>query len=129
MESNKTLDYSKTAVLEKNVNINLPSDISNVKNKVKFLNYSNNKIACKVETEKSGILVLSEIWYPDWHPYIDGKLVELLKANYSFRAVVVPEGTHSVEMRYESSKFVNGFWMSITAIIVSIAGLFIMRKE
>ncbi|MFC2131469.1 YfhO family protein [Bacteroidota bacterium] len=129
METNINIDYSNTVVLEEPVDINLSESGQKPDNKVRITNYSNNNISCEVETGESGILVFSEIWYPDWKVYVDGEEAKLLKADYSFRAVVVPKGMHTVEMKYESSKFTFGVWLSMIVMLLSIAGLVVLRKE
>ena len=57
-----------------------------------------------VQSPAKGLLVFSEIHYPEgWVLTIDGEPAELLRVNYALRAVVVPEGSHEVEMRFEVS--------------------------
>ena len=56
----------------------------------------------QVQAPAKGLLVFSEIHYPEgWVLTIDGEPAELLRVNYAFRAAVVPEGAHAVEMRFE----------------------------
>ena len=56
----------------------------------------------QVQAPAKGLLVFSEIHYPEgWVLTIDGEPAELLRVNYAFRAAVVPEGSHAVEMRFE----------------------------
>ncbi len=55
----------------------------------------------QVQAPAKGLLVFSEIHYPEgWVLTIDGEPAELLRVNYAFRAAVVPEGSHEVEMRF-----------------------------
>jgi hypothetical protein len=59
--------------------------------------------------EGPGLLVVGEIHYPvGWHATIDGRPTEILQANHCLRALVVPPGARSVEMRYESRAFKQG---------------------
>jgi hypothetical protein len=56
----------------------------------------------RVSTPAKGLLVFSEIHYPEgWKLNIDGEPAELLRVNYAFRAVVVPAGDHTVEMAFD----------------------------
>ena len=56
----------------------------------------------RVSTPAEGLLVFSEIHYPEgWRITIDGEPVDLLRVNYAFRAVVVPAGQHEVKMWFE----------------------------
>ncbi|MBM3734981.1 MAG: YfhO family protein [Acidobacteria bacterium] len=47
-----------------------------------------------------GMVVLSETWFAGWTAEIDGKPALVYRVNGGMRAVVVPAGTHQVEMRY-----------------------------
>lgn len=129
IETNKNIDFSKTVVLEKNISTKNIDDSIPPENSIKFTKYSNNGITCDVSSQKDGILVFSEIWYPDWKAYLDGEEVEILKANYSFRAMEVPKGTHKIEMKYESDKFNVGLAISLITIALSIIGIIFLRKE
>ncbi len=40
------------------------------------------------------------MWLPGWTAYVDGERQEVVRANYTFRAVYVPQGSHSVRMVY-----------------------------
>lgn len=126
---NNGIDYSRTVVLEENINLNSTIYDSTTTGKVKITDFQNNALSCNVNTPRNGILIFSEIWYPDWKVYIDGKKSKLLKANYSFCAVQVPKGNHRVELKYESDKFITGLYIMLGAISLSIIGLILLRKE
>lgn len=52
-------------------------------------------------TPAGGHLVLSDPHYPGWRAYVDGFEVELLRANYLFRAVALPPGEHDVAFVFD----------------------------
>jgi uncharacterized membrane protein YfhO len=45
--------------------------------------------------------VLSEIYDPGWHAYLDGKSVPIYLVDYVLRGISVPGGSHRVALRYE----------------------------
>jgi uncharacterized membrane protein YfhO len=92
----KSLDLRKTAILDKDVNLQAGNGL----NKVEFINYSENKIILSVETSKKGVLVLTDNYYPGWKATVDGKESEILKTDYSFRGLAVPSGKHIIEFTF-----------------------------
>jgi hypothetical protein len=71
----------------------------------------------EVQTTATGnnLLFLSDAYYPKgWNAYIDGKETEILRLDYLFRGVIVPQGTHTVLMKFEPQMFYLGkqvsFW-------------------
>ena len=71
-------------------------------------------------TESPGLLTMSEIHLPGWQAYLDGERVDLLRANFAFRAVAIPAGTHRIELRYAPESLRLGLWIS------SMAGLLVL---
>ncbi|MBI2304978.1 MAG: YfhO family protein [Chloroflexi bacterium] len=55
-----------------------------------------NEVSIDVETAAPGYLLLSEVAYPGWRGYVDGREVPVLRADYIFKAVPLPAGSHQV---------------------------------
>jgi hypothetical protein len=53
-----------------------------------------------VQTGAAGLLVLSETYDPGWNAWVDGKQTDVRVADHALRAVAVPAGSHTVELRY-----------------------------
>ncbi len=47
-----------------------------------------------------GLLVVLDNHYPGWRATVDGEPADIVRANYTFRAVAVAAGTHVVRMDY-----------------------------
>jgi hypothetical protein len=62
--------------------------------------YTPNVVSMKVSTPIPQFLFLSDEYYPDWQATIDNKPLPIMRANYAFRAVLVPPGTHQVVFSY-----------------------------
>ncbi len=82
----------------------------------------------KYETTSAadGVVVFSEIFYPKgWHAFVDGKEAPLLRANYVLRAMEVPAGTHTIEMRFEPKPYVIGNTVTLASswlLLLVVAG-------
>ena len=59
---------------------------------------------------------------------VDGKPAEILNANVGFMAVQLPEGTHSVELHYETPNLRTGAILSLVGVVIVI-GLVILSKK
>ena len=63
---------------------------------VKITAYEPNQLTYDVRSATGGIVVFSEIFYPEWTATVDGKAVELGRVNYVLRALNVDKGHHTV---------------------------------
>ena len=52
----------------------------------------------------AGVLVLADNWYPGWEATLDGKRIDILRADAAIRGVAVPAGPHRIEMRYRPAR-------------------------
>ncbi|MEN3027032.1 MAG: YfhO family protein [Chlorobiota bacterium] len=76
--------------------------------------HKNEYIKLQVTATGHNFLFLSEIVYPPaWHATVDGRPAPIIKTNYAFRGIIVPPGTHTVELRYPSAAFERGRWVSL----------------
>jgi hypothetical protein len=70
--------------------------------RAELVSFTPDRQTYQVQTPADGLLVFSEIHYPEgWSITIDDEPAEMLRVNYAFRAVVVPQGNHEVEMAFE----------------------------
>ena len=70
-------------------------------------------------SDKDGIVVFSEIFYPfGWKATIDGQSAELFRANYLLRALRVPAGEHSISMVFDPDSIRKGNVISLVMIIL-----------
>lgn len=92
--------------------------------KAEFVQYGIQNLEIKTTTAGNNLLFLSETYYPQgWKAYIDGKETAIYRANYLFRAVVVPSGIHTLEMKFEPIGFYVGKNLSLATNIVVLGGL------
>ena len=66
-------------------------------------------------TGGTGVAVFSEIYYDKgWQAYLDGEPCDSFRADYLLRAMVLPEGQHTVEWRFRAPNW--GLAEAITLI-------------
>lgn len=62
--------------------------------------YEPNHLTYEVNSDKGGVLVFSEIYYPEWTATVDGQKAELGRVNYILRALSVKPGKHEVVLDF-----------------------------
>ncbi len=92
--------------------------------KAEFTRYSIHELDLTTTTAGNNLLFFSETYYPvGWKAFIDGKETPIYRANYLFRAVMVPAGVHKIEMKFEPRGFFIGKNLSFAANIITLGGL------
>ena len=62
--------------------------------------YEPNQLTYEVNSDKGGVIVFSEIYYPGWTATIDGEPAELGRVDYILRALSVKPGKHEVVLSF-----------------------------
>ena len=75
-----------------------PQDSTSV---VKLTAYAPNQLTYEVKSTTGGVMVFSEIYYPEWTATVDGKPVEIGRADYVLRALKVDKGQHQVVLTFD----------------------------
>lgn len=73
----------------------------------------------RIEAPAAGWVLHNMRFHPDWKVTIDGQPATLLRANHLVQAVAVPQGSHTVEFRYQP----NQIWAQIARYLVWLGGL------
>jgi hypothetical protein len=80
-----------------------------------------NKCVYKVSAKKDELAVFSEIYYPKyWKVDIDGKPADILQANYVLRAMLVPEGEHTITFQFIPTNWIMVRKVTLIASILII---------
>lgn len=77
-----------------------------------------NTLSGTVTAEKNSLLYLPIPFNKHWNAYIDGKKVDIMKANYAFIAVPITAGKHTVSLIYSNQTFKKALTLSVTAFIL-----------
>ncbi len=95
--------------------------------------YNLNSVVIEAEVEKSCIMVISEIYYPDWKARVDGEEMEMMTANHCLRALPVEPGRHTIRMEFSSdvirASFTASFISLALVIIVLVYATVINRRR
>jgi hypothetical protein len=83
--------------------------------------YELNRVGIRVQALDSSLLVLSDNYYPAWEATLNASPVPVIRANCTFRGVVVPPGESLVLFEYHSPRLVLGAWVSLAATLSCLA--------
>lgn len=89
--------------------------------------YTPNEIVLSTDNKTGETLFSSEVFYPGWEGFIDGKKVDVIKTNHAFRALFVPAGRHTITYRYSPRIFLIGGFVTVAAVILCI-GIFLKKQ-
>lgn len=89
---------------------------------VTLTDYQPNALKYEVDSKNGGVVVFSEIYYPGWISYIDGKEVEHGRADYILRAMNVPAGKHQIEFRFDPKSLHTTETIAYTALAILALG-------
>ncbi|MEL0456442.1 YfhO family protein [Flavobacteriaceae bacterium SZ-1-7] len=103
------------------------ASIDLVKVKPNYLKYQSSN-------SNEGFAVFSEIYYPNgWKTFVDGKEANHMRVNYILRGMLVPEGKHTIEFKFEPDVVKTGSAISLAGSILLgallVGGLFYEFKK
>lgn len=78
--------------------------------------YKTDTVSVQTQSATTKILVLTDTYYPGWIAKIDNKPTEIIRANWTQRAVLIPAGTHNVTFDYEPQSVRIGIVLSMISM-------------
>ncbi len=118
-------DLRNGVVLEKNPGIKLTATTGNAK----IASYTPDEVVINTDSDGNSMLFLSDTYYPGWTASVDGKQTPIYRADYAFRAVSVPKGSHTVTFSYQPMSFNLGVAGFAAGVIMMIGGMLFLRKK
>lgn len=85
-----------------------------------LVGYEPNNLTYEVNSKNGGVVVFSEIYYPEWTATVDGQPTEVGRVNYVLRAVNVKPGKHKVVLDFHPKS------VSVTETISYIASVILL---
>ena len=87
--------------------------------------YDANRLVYETDSKSGGVVVFSEIYYPGWRSYIDGKEVPHGRADYILRAMNVPAGKHTIEFTFDPQSLHITEAVAYTALALLLIGFIV----
>ncbi|MEI7905108.1 MAG: YfhO family protein, partial [Candidatus Firestonebacteria bacterium] len=118
----------KTLILEEEVREKIePLNING--SEVNIASYTPNKVVLTAKAPVDCMLVLGDIYYPEWEAFVDGKKTKIFQAYGALRAVHLTKGEHKVEFVYGKKIFYIGLLISLLTLAVIIGVFGFLRPK
>lgn len=101
---------------------------------IKLIDYKPNDLKYESNTSAEQLAVFSEIYYKDgWNAYVDGELKPHFGGDWVLRVMRVPAGKHTIEFKFEPTRYKTGekisFASAVVLILLALGSLFMAWKE
>ena len=83
--------------------------------------FSTNEITGDISLKENKLLMLTIPYSDGWKAYVDGKEVEILRANTAFSGIMLSKGNHKIQLKYDTPWLKLGISVSIVG-----AGIFVL---
>ena len=127
------LNLRHEAVADKKFQQQLGAAVDQENAVVTIKSYEPNHLTYDVQSDKGGVVVFSEIYYPGWTATIDGQPAELGRVNYILRALNVKAGQHQVELSFHPKSVERTETIAYVAFVLLLlavaAVVFVERKK
>ncbi len=96
--------------------------------------YEPNQLKYNVTSQKGGVVVFSEIYYPGWEATIDGQPAELGRVDYVLRALRVGPGQHEVVLSFfpktlDTTETLAYISLAVLAVLVILLVVLMFRRR
>src|SRR5262249_15290698 len=116
-----------TVLLNAAPTIALSADLSG-DDAVEITQYAAGHLALRTRSSTSGLLVISEIFYPGWQITIDGQRATLMQADSILMAAPVPSGAHQIELTFAPDLVTIGALISAVSLLLWLGVITLVRK-
>jgi hypothetical protein len=86
------------------------------------------RVKLTVRTTGRAFLVASVTGHKYWRATLDGRDVPLIPANVAFQGLIVPPGTHSIEMRYRNPLIAAGAAITLLTLLALSGAVLVTRR-
>ena len=129
---NPDFDLRQNVILEEELSSELTNKLRlsgiNESGNTNIILYETNNVMIETISDKSSLMILTDVYYPGWKALIDGVETKVYRADGLVRAVFVPEGNHTVEFVYLPESYSTGIIISVISAII-LGGIYLLYKK
>ena len=91
---------------------------------MKITDYGAESLRISTFSGQPGILVLTDVFYPGWKAYVDGRETAVHRVNGLVRGIFLDRGRHEVVFAYRPASFTAGLYLlCLSLFVLLMAGL------
>jgi hypothetical protein len=118
----KDFDPGKSAVVYTKTDLQLPK--TPLQATAEFAEYTPDRVVVRTTANRRALLVLADNYHKDWQATVNGKRTPILRANHTFRGVVVDAGPSEVVFEFRPQALYTGFYIYL--ICLALLGGYVM---
>jgi hypothetical protein len=120
-------DPRRTAVIN-DAEVKLPQ--GPLEGDAQLASYTPDEVQVRTRASREALLVLADNYYPGWEARIDDRPADIVRADHTFRGVVVPAGEHTVTFSYEPTQLRIGFVIYLVGMVLLVGyGVFAIVRS
>jgi hypothetical protein len=127
------IDLRHEAVADKRFEAQLGQAKADTNAEVKMTSYEPNHLTYSVNSNNGGVLVFSEVYYPEWKATVDGKPTELGRVDYILRAINIAPGKHEVVLDFHPQSIKTteavAYSAEVLLVLLIVLGLFVEYRK
>ena len=106
----------------------MPAQSAAPAGEAEIVRYAAEEVVIRIHSDRPGLLVLSDAYYPGWQATVDGEAAPIYPTNVLFRGVPVPAGEHAVIFTYAPSGWPLGWGLAAAGALL-MAGLGVLSVQ
>jgi hypothetical protein len=91
--------------------------------------YEPERVVIDARADVASIMVLTDNWFPGWEARVDGKKVDVLRADHALRGVALTPGAHRVEFDYRPRPFRTGATITMATALVALGSVLVPQAR
>ena len=107
----------------------LPREVQESSAAVKQIDVSSNSVDLRVDTDSPGVLVLSQMYYPGWQVFVDGRREQILQTDYALTGVVLKKGPHSITFLYRPASLKFGLAITLGTVFIVVTIIIVFQRR
>jgi len=88
--------------------------------RVETVTSSTSSYSFRTHASQPAVLVVSQMFYPGWKAFVDGRETQTLTADYGLMGIAIPAGDHQVDAVFRPRSFTIGAILSVLSVLALV---------